>query len=269
MKKPVVAICILGLFISGCAQISSTPVAPTMMEQPITSPAELPAQAAQADQALPITTQVDVSAPESTSMSVPTFNKSSDPCNNPYYPVVNGATWLYETVGVITATHTLTAGEAKTFTVTVKSADSTSTMAGACTEEGIVIMDQGMGASFQSDSGSSTLTTQNEAGVSLPNDIQVGDEWSQAMNLTAGEDQSFTAEIITNYKAVGYASVTVPAGTFEALKIEQSGVMKLMGQEITTQGVLWYAQGVGNVRAENGVGSESPYVIQLLDYNIP
>ena len=70
--------------------------------------------------------------------------------------------------------------------------------------------------------------------------------------------------IDTTYTAVGYETVTVPAGTFNALKIEQSSNMG--GPEPTIQ-TLWYVQDVGLVKSVIEVGET--YVNELVSYNIP
>jgi hypothetical protein len=108
--------------------------------------------------------------------------------------------------------------------------------------------------------------------VTLPNDLKVGSSWTQTLDILAegGEgEETLSASIITNYTAVGVETVTVTAGTFEALKIEQSGSMTFMGQEILTLGILWYAEGVGNVQAETGMANGERFLSQLISYDIP
>lgn len=270
MKRLIIVIWSLSVILAGCGQRNAAPPTPTN-----TQPVDAASVNAPAPAALTSAEPTQFIVPVATVISEPTPTtppavSSEGPCDNPYYPIVDGATWVYETEEMGPATHTMATGQDNTFTVTVESENSTSTLAGTCTDEGIVLMDQGLGGSFQSDSGTSTVTTQYEDGITLPDDIQVGDDWSQTMSLIASSgDQSLSAEIVTNYKALGYESVTVPAGTFEALKIEQTGTMNMMGQEILTKGMLWYAQGVGSVKSESGLEGEKASIIQLLSYSIP
>jgi hypothetical protein len=153
--------------------------------------------------------------------------------------------------------HTMSVEEEGKFKIAMTDADSAAVLEGECTEEGIILMDRGMEGSFISGDGSSSTNSTSRTGVTLPNDLKVGSAWTQ------------TIDIITNYNVVGTETVTVPAGTFEALKIEQSGSMTMMGQELLTQGTLWYAEGVGNVKAETGMANGERFLSQLISYDIP
>jgi hypothetical protein len=184
---------------------------------------------------------------------------------------VDGASWVYDMGDLPQVVHTISVEEEGKFKVAMVDADSTAVLEGECTEEGIIIMDRGMEGSFFSESGSSSTTSTSRTGLTLPNDLKVGSAWTQTIDIIAdgGEDgETLSANIVTNYNVVGVETVTVSAGTFEALKIEQSGSMTMMGQEILTQGTLWYAEGVGNVKSETGLLGE-PFLIQLVSYNFP
>ena len=73
---------------------------------------------------------------------------------------------------------------------------------------------------------------------------------------------SFTID--NEFIATGYESVSVPAGTFETLKVEM---------ESSTDGgnplkqTLWYAQDVGLVKSV--IDLEPPIVQELVSYSIP
>lgn len=132
-------------------------------------------------------------------------------------------------------------------------------------------MNSGLNTTAESADGTGTVTTTNQDGVTLPNDIQVGDDWSQTIAFTAGGgDGSFSGTIETSYKAVGYELVSVPAGTFEALKIVQTSSMSMAGQHaLDTSSNLWYVQGIGNVKTEQIVNQGDPFTSELVSYNIP
>ena len=70
----------------------------------------------------------------------------------------------------------------------------------------------------------------------------------------------------STYTAVGYENVSVPAGTFNALKIEQSSDMG--GPEPMVQ-TLWYVQDVGMIKSEMDIGIGELFVQELVSYNIP
>ena len=89
-------------------------------------------------------------------------------------------------------------------------------------------------------------TTSNE-GVTLPGDIQSGDHWSQTLGVEVSADNltmDFTIE--NSFKAAGYEVVSVPAGTFDALKVEMESTTN--GGNPITQ-TLWYVQDVGLVKS--------------------
>ncbi|PWH17206.1 MAG: hypothetical protein DDG60_02890 [Anaerolineae bacterium] len=197
----------------------------------------------------------------------------NDRCNNPYYPVVNGATWTYQIwlqqEAPTLETYSMSVLDDGTFTLTIQKAESVFAMDGACRDDGVILLDvPGVSATYADGSGSSTLSTTNDDGVTVPDDIQVGDEWSQTISVVASSEgaETLSATMEATYKALGYETVTVPAGTFYALKVEQNGSMTIHGSPpFDTHGFLWYAQGVGTVKS----GLEGTYISELVSYSIP
>lgn len=265
MKKFIIAICILCVFLGGCAKEASNQPAPTLASQvdapaPMVQPSPTPTQVAASN--------VTVETPT----SIPEPEISGGLCDNPYYPVVDGASWVYDMEDQPQVVHTMSVEEEGKFKIGIVDADSAAVLEGECTQEGIIIMNRGMEGSFFSESGSSSTTSTSRTGVTLPNDLKVGSTWTETVDIVAdgGEDgETLNASIIVNYNAVGVETITVPAGTFEALRIEQNGSMNMMGQEILTQGTLWYAQGVGSVKSESGLAAGEQFLIQLVSYDIP
>lgn len=198
---------------------------------------------------------------------------SNDPCNNDYYPVVNGATWTYQITvqenAPATATHSMAVVEDGSFTLTVQGDDSTFTLEGTCGDDGVILMNvPGVSATYSGEAGGSTLSTTNDDGVTVPDDIQVDDDWSQTISVvgSSGNEVTLSATIETAYKALGYETVTVPAGTFNALKVEQNGSMIITGSPaFETHGFIWYADGIGTVKS----GLDGTYTSELVSYNIP
>jgi hypothetical protein len=269
MKTKLLVLTLVLLLAAGCASA------------PVATPVSTSAATAQVD--APLTAQVAVSTPTQADIQVvpntpepsptpaPAVKNSNDQCDNPYYPVVDGATWTYTNNSIGQFTHTLNVSQDQLFSIQVISGDSTFNIEGQCTQDGIIIMENGLTTTAQGEDGTGTVTTTNQDGITLPNDIQVGDDWSQTITFTAGGgDGSFSGTIETSYKAVGYESVSVPAGTFEALKIEQTSSMSMAGQHfIDTSSNLWYVQGIGNVKAEQIVNQGDPSINELVSYNIP
>jgi len=186
-----------------------------------------------------------------------------DECKNPFYPVHHGAWSMYNLSDGSRPAHTMSAGGDNTFTITVQSDNSTFTMEGQCTEQGIILLDiPGVPATYSDGSGSSEPAAQNVEGVTLPHDVQAGDAWSQTISLFGG---NLTATIETTYTAIGFESITVPAGTFYALKVEQNGSLNMGGQLSSTHAFFWYAQDIGVVKS---VVDGAP-ASELLAYNFP
>ncbi len=196
----------------------------------------------------------------------PSVANPNDECGNTYYPVVNGAEWIY-TGPNGDFTHSLTTGSEGAFTDTVQTAESKFIIEGLCMEGGDINLLETPGSSltYQGDVGSSTLTATQNEGISIPGDIQVGDDWSQSLVVEVSVDNRTMSFTIDNeFKATGYESVSVPAGTFETLKVEM---------ESSTDGgnplkqTLWYAQDVGLVKSVIDLGT--PIVQELVSFSIP
>jgi len=269
MKTKLLVLTLVLLLAGGCA---NAPVAAPVSTSAPTTQVDAPV-AAQVIVSTPTQAVIEVvpNTPEPTPTEAPAVKNSADQCDNPYYPVVDGATWTYEGSATGQFTHTLNVSQDQLFTIHITSNDTVFNMEGQCTEDGVTLMDSGMSTTAQSADGTGTVTTTNQDGVTLPNDIQVGDDWSQTIAYNAGgEGEAFSGTIETSYKAVGYESVSVPAGTFEALKIEQTTALYMAGQHyMDTSSSLWYVQGVGNVKTEQIINQGDPITTQLLSYNIP
>jgi hypothetical protein len=100
-------------------------------------------------------------------------------------------------------------------------------------------------------------------------------------NVTAfNEEAEATGSVQISFNAVGNESVTVPAGTFEALKVEVDVALNL---DATYEGITlpvsftgdytyWFAPNVGWVKASgtgNVLGNSFTDTTELQSYNIP
>lgn len=213
-------------------------------------------------------TQNPVATPETAYQPNP-----NDACNNQYYPIVNGAQWTYQITiqngAPTTATHSMAVVDDGSFTLTVQDAESIFTLDGTCGDDGVILLNvPGVSVTYSDESGGSTLSTTNDDGVTVPDDIQVGDDWSQTISVvgSSGGEVTLSATIETTYKAIGYETLTVPAGTFNALKVEQNGSMTMQGAPaFETHGFIWYAAGIGTVKS----GLDGTYTSELVSYSIP
>lgn len=193
----------------------------------------------------------------------------NDACDNIYYPIVDGASWTYDLSVGGQATYSMAVNEDRSFTITIQSKDSTVAMDGRCSDDGIVLLDvPGVSMAFNSDGSGSTMTTDAQDGVTLPKDIQLGDDWSQSISMTATSNDGqviLSAQVDTTYTALAYEQVDTPAGSFYALKVDQAGKMTMNGNDFDTHGFIWYAQGVGPVKSS----IDDTNSTQLAAYNIP
>lgn len=269
MQPKLIALFIVILVAAGCAQAPAE--APLSSNTPPPAQDEAPASQVELTTPTQVIVEVIPNTPEPTTTSIPPVQSSNDPCDIPYYPIVDGATWTYTNNSIGQFTHTLNVSDDQIFIIQVSGTDTLFNIEGQCSEDGLVIMNTGLTTTAQGSDGAGSVTTINQDGLTLPNDIQVGDEWSQTIAYSAGSggEISFSGTIETVYKAVGYESIAVPAGTFEALKIIQTTTMTIEDSSFDTSSNLWYVQGVGNVKTEQITLDGQPSVSELVSYNIP
>lgn len=213
-------------------------------------------------------------------------------CANPFFPVVNGATWTYSATGGIEDfgfTNTITNAGADGFTL-----ETAYTLEGnlhtsqgwACQADGLVALEYngGPSAALSAEGLSVDYVTTANSGITIPANLAVGSSWSQTMQLegdmTLAEGMTGTATGGVTYtaNAVGTESVSTPAGTFDAIKVEMqqdfnvtaslSGVtVPLSFTGVTT---VWYVSGVGmvkTVQTEDLMGTTT--TVELQSYAIP
>jgi hypothetical protein len=214
-------------------------------------------------------------------------------CANSFYPVVQGASHVYSgnspEVGAFTFTQTVSEVRADGFTLTSQYDDLTLTQQWSCGPDGIALLDYaGGGAAAISTAGlQGTFTTTEMSGVTLPASMSPGSTWNQAFSLEAlldmGEagEASGTGSATIDYQAIGTESVTVPAGTFDAMRVESTLSTNIEATfagltvpvMLTTQTVSWFVDGVGWIKAEETAtfeGAESMVTtIELQSYTIP
>lgn len=212
-------------------------------------------------------------------------------CTNVYYPVRQGATWSYKSTGgpagEYSFTDTITSVRENGFTLSTQIGDLTRTQEWTCTAEGLSALQLGgaPAAMLNSQNIQLNLDISNATGVTFPSQINPGDQWQQTMNVTGNvtmmneeADASGTAQM--NFSAIGNESVTVPAGTFDALKV---AVNVALNVDATYEGITlpvsfsgeytyWFAPGVGWVKSSgtgNVLGSSFSDTTELQSYSIP
>ncbi|MCW5874252.1 MAG: hypothetical protein KIS88_06360 [Anaerolineales bacterium] len=222
---------------------------------------------------------------------------AADICTNEYHPVVEGATWVYggtsfdgpyswsATISGVSGsgfviTNAVTSGSGETVLVTHQ---------WACTADGLAALEHGSGpaSSVAAEGLTANFATISYSGVSLPSTISVGDSWQQnfvlggQIEVDEGLSADSTGSAAYHYTAVGMETVTVPAGTFEAIKVAVNTNIEMqisMGAEsgppfsISIQGHTWFVKDIGWVQTESAYNFEGfafSDLIQLQSYSIP
>jgi hypothetical protein len=248
-----------------------TPVAPT----PALTPGA-PATPAPSDTETAVTpTPSPTPEPDLTATAVAVGDDvGQTACDHPYFPLRPGATWVYEGSS---------AGEAMSMTWTVIEVTGDRSSAAAimqanfsdmfsatytwqCDSSGIVSFDYGNfafeGLDFEMEDISFTTEVRDQSGILIPPPGQFapGASWNSAFTVRTSANMAgfaFTMDFATSssYTATASESVTVPAGTFSALRVESTGVSTSSnsmapGLDVSSSssGTTWYGRGVGWLR---------------------
>ncbi|MFT3893814.1 MAG: hypothetical protein QM730_19460 [Anaerolineales bacterium] len=216
----------------------------------------------------------------------PTEAEAASACDNPYLPVIAGATWNYKLTGPVsdTYTHTVLSVESDSFTEQDTFGVGVTRQGNWKCENGNLIAlnpPSGSSGTVASDKVKVDFQTKDVSGTTLPATVNAGDTWSQTIDLEGTETINGTEipasnNVTSDCKAIGVESVTVEAGTFDAMRVECQNVMKIsiqMGASpidttITLTGVSWYAENIGLVK-NTITGSGLDSTTELTSYNIP
>lgn len=227
--------------------------------------------------------------PEATGTSTPAAGQSL--CTNVYYPIRQGATWTYKSTGgpagEYSFTDTISAVRADGFTLSTQIGNLTRTQEWTCTAEGLAALQLGgaPAAMLNSQNIELNLDINNATGLTFPSQISPGSQWQQNMdvsgNVTAFNEQAeATGSVQMSFNAIGNESVTVPAGTFDALKVEVDVNLNVnatyegitLPVSFTGDYTYWFAPNVGWVKASGTgsvLGNSFSDTTELQSYNIP
>jgi hypothetical protein len=215
----------------------------------------------------------------------------SDPCLNEYFPVKNNATWTYSSTGSpsgpIRFTNTVTNVRADGFTLAYQFGEMTYNQEWACKPEGLVAQQLGPNnaTSILAFQKFTNLQASNISGTIIPPNFVPGAEWTHALDIqgvqnTASGAANMTARMAATYTAGNKETVTVPAGTFEAIAIEVSTVIDFtvvtqsntVNLSVDSTYTIWYAPGVGLIKSSGygKLGGQDYYeTIVLESYSTP
>jgi hypothetical protein len=207
-------------------------------------------------------------------------------CENDYFPVKVGATWTSNaniSAGNFTRVTTISDVGTNNFQTHTSLTDSLGkqisiTESWKCTTQGLVQLGGPLATSIQSTFGSASTKTISTTGVTLPAHIDAGDSWSQTTQIDFTiPNISITGTLIYDFQAVGFEQVTVPAGTFNAMKVRvtarSESIKSGLPINITANGFYWFASGVGRVKGSEKVSANENLVSdvegELQSYHIP
>ncbi len=212
-------------------------------------------------------------------------------CANTYYPVRQGAAWNYKSTGSpagdYSFTDTITSVRDNGFTLSTQLGNLALTQEWACQPEGLVAQQFGGAPAALLNAQGIRLEVQasNVSGVTFPSQIKVGDQWQHTLDLqgnvnVASQTATAKGNARNNFTAIGRENVTVPAGTFDALKVQVITAINMTASykglplpvKFTASYIYWFAPGVGWVKASgtgNAAGTSFSETIELQSFNVP
>jgi hypothetical protein len=253
-----------------------TPNAVTDTPAPTLAPTR-PAKASATQPLVLAATATGTAAPPTTPAGTPGAD-----CDNAYLPTNEGSTWTYVSssslssdTGGRTVTTTKVGPDSFFHDVQLLKPPLHYEVSWQCTLQGLVEYGGGVLASLNA-SGKVKIDILSNTGVSLPSSINIGDAWSQTTEIRmTSESLNGTGRWIGNFKAIGPEQVTVPAGTFQALRIDgttKSESDPYPSLNLTAEGSSWYVPLVGLVKNAGhifGQTADYTYELDLASYKIP
>jgi len=229
-----------------------------------------------------------------TSESGPADNKPGGPpgaisgeCNNPYYPVAQGMTRKYHVKypnGMVSDrdyTESFSDFSGDTFTVNSDFQTVAAHIRWKCTADGLLATQFNNSIDLKDTGRSVTVETVDSKGVTFPkaDKWQSGGKWSaeyhilETIRIADGKPSISAAGTVQQDSEVfGTEEITVPAGTFQAVKAKITSHLKL---DMTTPGggshpietsietTVWMVRDTGMVRSVTGIGQGGDVTTEL------
>ena len=206
-------------------------------------------------------------------------------CGNVYIPVIPGASWTYSLSGPASDTYThsiLSVGQASFVEQDAFGSGVTRMGEWSCDRGNLTALNPGGGGATVNTEGlSSQFEATSNSGVTFPADPKPGDTWSQSVTLEGsqtinGYNAPAKNQVNTTCTAIGMESVTVPAGTFEALRVDCVIEMIIsvnaggnaFDTTLNTTSATWYAPNVGMVKSVT-IGNGLDSTTELTSYSLP
>jgi hypothetical protein len=204
-------------------------------------------------------------------------------CDNDYFPNDDGNKWTYSgnnsATGDYTRTDEVTDSTDYGFTTTTTLTKVTYDTEFTCTEAGLInLLPAGgwLSAVFSGPSGTVEVTPTMNTGITLPKEFQPADTWDQYLAWNASSPKvNQNGSFNYHYTAMGSEVVTVPFGTFDAMRIDatidvEMGTYQKMNGAYTTS--VWWVQDIGPVKMEGSMdmpGLKFTDTLELVSYDSP
>jgi len=180
-------------------------------------------------------------------------------CAFDFFPTDENTTWEFNGSNPFQGSYkrkdVITDSNEDGYTVTSELPGKTLTLEYGCTPAGIVLLDPtkmfpiatGSGAS-----GTATMKTLGHSGISLPVKLKPGLNWQQTVDWQmSGSGSSIHGMFTMNYNAMSIDSVTVPFGTFDAVRVDTQIQIQMDGKDAGTCDVsTWFAKGIGIIKQD-------------------
>lgn len=212
-------------------------------------------------------------------------------CNNPLLPAVQGATWLYYSTGGpngdFAYSDTISDVKPDSFILTSQFDTNVLTQQWVCTPDGLRAMQLGGGtvASISMQHMIADFKTLEVSGVILPNQISPGMQWQYNIKMEGsmdmpGEQTQSPGIFSLTLQEVGQENITVPAGSFDAIKIQATFNAQINADfqgspvpyTINGSSILWYAPHIGLIKSIENIdfsGTAFTSTTELQTYQMP
>jgi hypothetical protein len=208
------------------------------------------------------TTLVGSPTSSSTHVTLPEPSPTPVPlCENQYFPSRLGDTWKYSGTNTATGdynrTDTVSRSGAEVFNVDSTISGITNGVNYGCTSDGLTAnnpIQQYAGALLSGPNAPVNVKLTSVSGITLPAHIAPGDTWQQSADFEATSQQlNVSGRFVFDYTAIGFESITVPGGTFDALRMDATihvevSAFRLEAGTYTVS--TWLAPDVGLVKSE-------------------
>ena len=215
----------------------------------------------------------------STQATSPSMGGDGGECSHDYFPSELGTTWGFagtnSMLGDYQNTATVTVSSDDGFVVSQEFIDGSGTfsLAYSCTDEGLTLLDplgQSSSAVATGPDGTATVTTLAQSGITLPADLEGATTWQQYVKWEVqGDGTVLHGDTTFNYVSRGVEVVTVPFGTFEAIRVDSEILGTLEGEDmVACQNTTWVAKNIGAIKGEQSC-SGIDHTMELVSFDSP